>query len=252
MRWQLALVSSVFLVGCPPSPMGQPYVPDVLKDWNYVQYAGDKVHIGADVPDVTVGVKFKNEATGQTQVVPLPGGQGDVPLDATTLPGYDATAAAQGFELDLDVRWHGAGVGQNRPFLLVADREATLLPTAPMEYGTQAPKPRDPPEMSPVNWRSTDSDAGPEAYVQYVVATWPIPSPTISSAPAAREGLDADATHAMEWLPAGAQLVRYEIHAAFPKYVVPDAVSPKVLAPTTLELTLSRTDPSVLVSRKVY
>lgn len=249
---RLALVAALLAAGCGPARMGQPYFPNLAMEWDYVQHLGDKLTLGADAADATVAVTVKNPVTGQAQAVPLAGAKGEVTLDATTLPGYDASAAVQAFDVAQEVRWQGATSTWSRGFLLVADREAILLPPAPSEFGTQV-DPMAPPVSVPQHWRSTDSADGPEAYVQHLVATWPIPSPTISSAPVARGEITSN-TPSLAFLPAEAKMVRYEVRAAFPKYVIPEGADgkPAVMAPTTLELTLSRTDPAALVSLKVY
>jgi hypothetical protein len=67
---RVALVAGLLVAGCGPTRMGQPYFPNVTADWSYVQHPGDKLLLGADAPDATVDVTFKNHATFPKYVVP--------------------------------------------------------------------------------------------------------------------------------------------------------------------------------------
>ncbi|MDB5101044.1 MAG: hypothetical protein JWM80_5465 [Cyanobacteria bacterium RYN_339] len=265
----LLLAVPLLLAGCPPQPMGQPYSPNLEFNWNYLQHLGDKVLVGADAADATVDVTLTNNATGQKQHVALAGAKGEVTLDAATLPGYDASAGVQTFDVAMEMSWRGSQrTRSTTTFLLTSDPDARLLPNAPPEFPLypQTPAPGQPAftpggqplgilsSPGPEHWRSADSTVGPEAYVQHLIEAWPIASPVVTSAPVGRDGITLP--DYLKDMPATTALVRYEVRAKFPKYVLLDAQAPNgratVLAPTGLAITLTRTDPADLVSLKAF
>jgi hypothetical protein len=245
-RVLLGLVVGAALGGCDfPSRVPTP----VEFDFQRVSHVGDafKILPVKGQPEGPIEVTITNQGNGSTKTLSLAASGGTITLDSAGLPGFQEDAKVQNFEVWAAVQGHRVGNDVSvvkdpaaQPFPIIGvGRSCPAVPNGPLAV---------PP--GPMCWTAGDSLTGAETYVNGLVTTWKLESPTITHRAVAWQ--DVKRPPYMQDVPDTTKLVRYDVAAAFPTYFVPAEYSASgkddVYAPTSLAIVLTQTDPAMLVS----
>ena len=224
-----------------------PYVFPVTPITQALMYPGDVVRfeVNAAVPlSGTTRLVLRHRDSDETRIMEVPASEladFTLPLEAETLPGYDADALNR-YRLSIETRSaSGKPEETGGDFWVVSDRSILPPPRRLIASGVGYPE----------TW-SSGSVASLEALVDKIAKEeWAGKELTVT-----RRELPPNERPTMPRVPADAVLYEFLVTGEFPRYAIPADLSGTghdgLMTPTTLKLVLSLSEPIYVISTKAF